>query len=206
MIKQLPTHARVGISALLIGLLTWLSVFGVLLQSSWQTNKPVSSPLLNFPAQPAQSQLKETLSQLPLIFEANRGQTHPAVQFISRGPGYTLYLTPAETRFELRGKANNRLPIGLHFAGASSDSNFEGVERLPTRSNYFIGNNPSEWRTDVPTFARVRQRNIYPGVDVIFYGNRQQLEYDFVVAPHANPQQIKPCFRRGGSGRTRRWG
>lgn len=194
MTKQLSTHARAGISAVLIGMLTWLVVFGVLLQSSWPAAKPVPD---NQPAvlpPPDQSQLKATLSQLPLSFEANHGQTNREVQFISRGHGYTLYLTSAGASFELCDGANNRVPLTLQLMGALSNSNAVGLEPLPARSNYFIGNNPAEWRTDIPTFARVRQPNIYTGIDAIYYGNALRLEYDFIIAPHADPHQIKLAF------------
>jgi uncharacterized protein (TIGR03437 family) len=187
-------HARAGISALLIGLLTWLGVFGVLLQPSWRSVHPRVSTSSKLPSPTVHLQVAETLSQLPLSFEANRGQTDKTVQFIARGKGYTLYLADAEARFELRDKTNQRSAFSLQLAGASFNGLLEGMEPLPARSNYFIGNNPDEWQTDVPSFARVRQQNVYPGIDVIFYGKRQQLEYDFVVAPHANPQQIKLTF------------
>ncbi|HEX8998776.1 MAG TPA: hypothetical protein VGB07_02680, partial [Blastocatellia bacterium] len=139
--------------------------------------------------------MKEALSKLPLSFEANRGQTDKTVQYISRGTNYTVYLSSAEARFELPGPPNRHTAFNLQLAGACFNGPIEGLDPLPARSNYFIGNNPDEWQTDVPSFARVRQQNVYPGIDVIFYGNRQQLEYDFVVAPHANPQQIKLAFK-----------
>lgn len=193
-----------------MGLLTWLGVLGFLLQPwqmpAWQTQTPRHTAKLTSASEsnlntPGSSELKQTLSKLPLRFESNRGQTDQAVRFISRGQGYTLYLMPSEARFELLNKTTNtRSAIGLKLVGASSVSTgedsaiIEGIERLPARSNYFIGNNSKEWRTDIPTFARVRQRNVYPGIDVVFYGNQQQIEYDFVVAPYANPQQIKLAF------------
>jgi len=185
MMKQLSFHTRAGVLALLLGLATWLGVFGVL-----TLNAPS-----NFPALPVQSQLKTSLSELPLRFEANRGQTHEAVRFLSRGPGYALYLTPSEIKFELHNSETGiRSALGVKLAGASSNSIVEGMEPSSARSNYFIGNDASKWQTDVPTYARVRQRDVYAGIDVAFYGHQQQLEYDFVVAPHADPGQIKLAF------------
>lgn len=195
MTKQFPMHARAGTSALLIGLLTWLGVFGVLMQSSWRSVQPASGAQPKLPIPTVQLQVKEALNKLPLSFEANRGQTDKTVQYISRGTNYTVYLSSAEARFELPGPPNRHTAFSLQLAGACFNGPIEGLDPLPARSNYFIGNNPDEWQTDVPSFARVRQQNVYPGIDVIFYGNRQQLEYDFVVAPHANPQQIKLAFK-----------
>lgn len=186
MTKQYPTHARAGISALMIGLLTWLGVFGLLLHSPIQ-------PVPDAFAPPVQLQAQAALDQLPLSFEANRGQTDKTVQFISRGTDCTLYLTSSSAWLESRDK-NSRSKLGLHLAGASSESKFEGEQPLPARSNYFIGNDPNAWQTDVPHFARVRRRNVYPGVDLVFYGNRRQLEYDFVVAPQADARQIRLAF------------
>ncbi|HMV47755.1 MAG TPA: SBBP repeat-containing protein [Blastocatellia bacterium] len=187
MTKQYHTHARAGISALLIGLLTWLGTFGLLLQF------PVESSL-NAPATPVQLQAREALNQLPLSFEANRGQTDKAVQFISRGADYTLYLAASEARLEPRDKNNPRSSLSLQLAGASSESGFEGEQPLPAHSNYFIGNDSRNWQTDVPHYARVRRRNVYPGIDLVFYGNRQRLEYDFILAPQADPGRIRLAF------------
>ena len=78
----------------------------------------------------------------------------------------------------------------MAFAGANPDPVTEGVDRQPGRSHYFIGNDRSRWRPNVARFAKVRYRKVYPGVDVLFYGNEQSLEYDFVVAPGADPRQI----------------
>jgi len=66
-----------------------------------------------------------------------------------------------------------------------------GAEELPGKTNYFIGNDPKKWRTNVPTYAQVRYHDVYPGVDLVYYGNQGgQLEYDFVVAPGADPSAI----------------
>src|SRR5260370_41787359 len=67
-------------------------------------------------------------------------------------------------------------------------------DELPGTVNYLIGNNPAQWHTGMPTFSKVRYRNVYPGIDLIYYGNHRQLEYDFVVAPGADPQSIRMQF------------
>ena len=84
--------------------------------------------------------------------------------------------------------------LRLQLAGASFHTQPTGLDRLPGTANYFIGNDPDKWRTNVPTFARVRYAGVYPGVDLVYYGNQRQLEYDFVVAPGATPQPIRLRF------------
>ncbi|HEV2177809.1 MAG TPA: hypothetical protein VGW33_11520 [Terriglobia bacterium] len=80
-----------------------------------------------------------------------------------------------------------RTPAVLHMqlVGANPQAKVEGTDELPGKSNYFIGNDPKKWRTNVPTYAKVRYQGVYPGVDLVYYGNQGQLEYDFVVAPGA---------------------
>ena len=81
-----------------------------------------------------------------------------------------------------------------------------GLDELPGKSNYFIGNDPAKWRTNVPTYAKVRYENVYPGIDLVYYGNQRQLEYDFVVAPGADPRAIRLAFQsrdREGAGALR---
>jgi Beta-propeller repeat len=89
----------------------------------------------------------------------------------------------------------------LTFLGAKPASRVSGVEELPGKSNYFVGSDPTKWRTNVPTFAKVKYEGIYPGVDLLYYGNQQQLEYDFVVAPGADPRRIQ--FKIRGAKRVR---
>lgn len=81
--------------------------------------------------------------------------------------------------------------LGMRLVGANPASRAEGVDELPGRSNYFVGSDPKMWRANVPNYARVLYRNMYPGVDLLYYGNQGQLEYDFVVAPGADPRSIR---------------
>src|SRR5713101_5562011 len=163
--------------------------------------------------------------KLPLSFEANRGQTDAHVQFISRGSGYTLYLTATEAVLTLQrplgfgelpagpgsprvfskrkglGETQNAKPkeienntrsaLRMKLVGANIATVVEGLQPLPGKSNYFIGNDPAKWRTDIPTYAKVRYKDLYPGVDLVYYGNQQQLEYDFILAPSADPRIIR---------------
>ena len=83
------------------------------------------------------------------------------------------------------------VPLELRLVGASANATASGVGEQPGRSNYFIGNDPSKWHTQVPHFSRVKMAGVYPGVDLDFYGNPRQLEYDFLVSPQANPKNIR---------------
>ena len=84
--------------------------------------------------------------------------------------------------------------VRMQLAGANPELHPIGTEPLPGTANYFLGNDPAKWHTGVPTYARVRYRGVYPGVDLVYYGNQRQLEYDFVVAPGADPKPIQLRF------------
>jgi uncharacterized protein (TIGR03437 family) len=115
------------------------------------------------------------------------------VKFLARGPGYSLSLAEGQAVLALH-SASGRHLIGVKLVGANTAAKLTGEEKLPGKSNYFIGNDPLKWRTNVPNYARVRYRQVYPGVDVVYYGNQQQLEYDFVVAPGADPHSVRLAF------------
>src|SRR5277367_2856202 len=84
--------------------------------------------------------------------------------------------------------------LQMELKGANSQEQVSGSDELPGTTNYFLGNDPTKWRTRVPTFAKVHYSGVYPGIDLIYYGNQRKLEYDFVVAPHANPKQVELHF------------
>lgn len=148
--------------------------------------------------------------QLPLRFEANRGQLASPVKFTSRNPSHTLFLTANEAVLELQkqGSKTQRENESANFApsqpesaivkmklvGASPESNVIALDELPGKSNYFIGDDPRRWRTNVANFARVKYDEIYPGIDLIWHGNQRQLEHDFLVAAGANPNRIRLTF------------
>jgi len=132
----------------------------------------------------------DAFGTLPLGFEPNRGQTDRRVKFLARGQGLTLFLESADAVLVTRGAA-----IRMQLLGANPDSDPQGLDELPGRVHSFIGRDPRKWRTDAPTYARVRYRAVYPGIDLVYYGARQQrLEYDFVVAPGADPRTIRLGF------------
>lgn len=144
------------------------------------------------PADARQSAVAAGYGRLPLAFEANSGQISEPVKFAARGAGYALYLTPAGTQLQLlSGDSKQMAILGTRLAGSSADARFTGEELLPGRSSYLSGSDQKRWRSDVPQYARVRSTGAYPGIDLVYYGNAGQLEYDFVVAPGADPARIR---------------
>lgn len=145
----------------------------------------------NVPTASARSMgaLGSATSGLPLYFERNEGQAPAGVGFISRGPGHALWLSSDEAILAGTGARGER--AGLRLDGARQGVAARGVERLPGTVNYIIGNDPRAWRTDVPTFAGTRFDGVYEGIDVVYHGRQGHLEFDFVVAPHADPGQIR---------------
>ncbi|MGD9052771.1 MAG: SBBP repeat-containing protein, partial [Desulfobacterales bacterium] len=137
--------------------------------------------------------LQAAYLNLPLSFEANQGQTDPQVAFLSRGSGYTLFLTDSEAVVALS-KSDSRSVLRMILLGASTGSKATGIGKLPGKTNYFIGNDPGKWRTHIPSYQKVKYSDVYPGVDLVYYGNQHQLEYDFIVAPGADPGRIKLKF------------
>ncbi len=136
--------------------------------------------------------------QLPLSFEENRGQTDPKVRFLSRGEGYSLFLTDTEAVLRLGvGKlgAKKSDVVRMQLQGTKGVPHVEGAARLPGTANYFLGNEPSKWQRGVPTFGKVRYQDVYSGVDLVYYGNQRHLEYDFEVAPGADPKAIRLRFQ-----------
>ncbi|MBI4482587.1 MAG: SBBP repeat-containing protein [Acidobacteria bacterium] len=148
------------------------------------------------PPQAAQARLIETYGKLPLSFEANQGQAGDEVKFLSRGSGYTLFLSSNDAVLSLNtspdnGKHDRSTLLRVRFVGTNPAATVLPLNELPGRSNYFIGNNQAQWRTGISTYAKVKYEELYPGIDLVFYGNQRQLEYDFIVAPGADPQRIK---------------
>lgn len=155
-----------------------------------------------------QAQAHSILAGLPLVFEPNQGQanldpTDPRARFITHGSGYSLVLgndgallnLVSHTRTAGSSHLDRRFQtLRMKMAGASSTAQVIGTDQLPGKSNYFIGNDPAQWRRGVPQFAHVRYENVYPGIDLVFYGNQGHLEYDFQVAPGADPLQAELEF------------
>ena len=141
-----------------------------------------------------------------LVFEANHGQADVPVEFVARGLRYTVYLTASEAVLAVgAGDAaegpGSRVAVRIALDGSGTGTRPAGIDRQPGFANYFVGSDPSRWRTRVPTYSRVRQPEVYPGVDVVYYGTPDGLEYDFVVAPGADPHRIALSIDASGVGR-----
>ena len=162
-------------------------------------------------AESAPQDAKARYGQMPIAFEANQGQTDAQVRFLSRGPGYSLFLTPGEAVLSLRtpggvddahgnlgslqgtaaGEASRNAVVRLSFDGANPAPVLAGEQALASRSHYFLGSDAKAWQRDVANFSRVRYEDLYPGVDLVYYGSQKfELEYDLVVAPGTDPSPI----------------
>jgi uncharacterized repeat protein (TIGR01451 family) len=147
------------------------------------------------PAGPTLHRLDEGYGRLPLHFETNAGQADARADFLARGRGYTLFLTPGGAVLGLTAADDTQSAVvRLNVVGANARAHADGTDPLPGRVNYFIGNDPAKWRTNIPTFGRVQYDEVYPGIDLAYYGNQGQLEFDFIVAPGADPTQIAMSF------------
>jgi hypothetical protein len=134
------------------------------------------------------------LGNLPLCFQASPQTTPGSAQFLTRGANYQFLLSPTEVRIVLGKTGVKPVEVRMNFAGANSGAQMSGDDELPGKVNYFIGDNPAEWHTGMATFARVRVSRLYPGVNLVYYGDQRQLEYDFVIAPGIDPGVIKVRF------------
>ncbi len=164
-----------------------------------------------------EARVKENFGKLPLYFEENVGQTDASVHYFTRGPGYGLYLTGTEAVMVLSppkaaqavGQDSNPVHslrqdwnpvpqaveappavVRMQLVGANATPTVTGRDEQPGKVNYFLGNDPTKWHTNIATFARVEYDDVYPGIDLVWHGGQQQLEYDFVVTPGADPSVI----------------
>src|SRR5262249_55680386 len=133
-------------------------------------------------------------------FVANEGQADPQVRFLSQGPGSTLFLTATGAVLALRQPADSGhlsvTELGLQFAGAAGTANPVALDPLPGSTSYLIGNDPNRWFSNVPSYGRVEYPDIYPGVTLDYHNSASgRLEYDFTVAPGADPAQIRLAFQ-----------
>jgi Domain of unknown function DUF11/Beta-propeller repeat len=158
--------------------------------------------ILPFRAQPAPAtSVLAAYGHLPLVFESNQGQSDARVKFLARGAVYGLFLTTDSAVLTLQhstATAEHSVetsPLSMTLVNRNPHVQVRGEDQLPGRSNYFIGNDPAKWHRDIPQFARVRYASLYPGIDLIFYGNRGRLEYDFEVAPGSDPTRVVLKFQ-----------
>jgi uncharacterized repeat protein (TIGR01451 family) len=134
------------------------------------------------------------LGQLPMIFEPNQGQADSRVKFLSRGAGYGLFLDSTGAELAMQTTHSSRHNVRMNLVGANPAAATVGTGPLPGKSNYMIGNDARQWHSGIPQFAGVRCERVYPGIDLVFYGNQGRLEYDFRVAPGADPAQAELQF------------
>src|SRR5207248_8948369 len=115
---------------------------------------------------PVKPQLIESYGKIPLSFEQNQGQADAAVKFLSRGPGYSLFLLSDRALLSLKPTSANPISLGVKLIGARSAISARGVDELPGKSNYFLGGDSSRWRTNVATYSKVEYKNVYDGIDL----------------------------------------
>jgi hypothetical protein len=177
-------------------------------------------PVLATPSQPSltpeqPTQIPSIYTQPSLSFEANQGQTDPEVKFLVRGRGYHLFLTSTEAvwifKKEVRKtrkveqiedlfKQDSDLYEGtsavlrMQLIGANPQPHINGLDELPGKRNYFIGNDPDRWRTEIPTYGKVTYQDVYPGINLVYYSHQGHLEYDWVITPTADPTAIQFTF------------
>jgi hypothetical protein len=153
--------------------------------------EPGEQPVAGEITPETRAQVSEAYGKLPLSFEVNHWQTAPQVKFLSRGNGYNLFLTSNEAVLALSKGAAEHHVLKIKLVGANAEAQVTGESELSGKSNYFLGNDPQQWRTNVAQYARVKYDDVYPGIDMVYYGNGRHLEYDFIVAAGADPSRIK---------------
>jgi len=188
-----------------------LAALGIATGKGWhsQTAADHATPVQVASNAQQSARVLASMGTLPLAFEANQGQTDRQVKYMARGNGYTVFLTANDAVFALHSnsqslsrfvqhtpnqevRTNDRTAaIHMHLVGGNSDAHLTASGPLPSRSNYFIGNDRSRWHTNVPQYARVSYREAYPGVSLAYYGVQKQLEFDFIVATGADPAPIR---------------
>ena len=155
----------------------------------------VKSPDKKLDSSEAKLTASTNYAKLPLRFEANVGQSAKPVKFLTRGSGYTVFLTPTEAVFSLRSETKkSRSALRMTMIGANQKAEVEGQQPLQGKVNYLVGNDRSKWHTDIPTFRKVHYSNVWPGVDMLWYGTQNKLEYDFVIKPGYDPSAIRLKF------------
>ena len=168
----------------LLGLATWSSSYG---QERAQVRIPASSPA---------AREVVSLAHLPLGFEENQGQVNRQVRYLARGQGFAVFFTQDGAVLQL-GKSSpgtrtaNADMVRLKLLGASLQARISAADRLPGYTSYFLGNDPQQWRTKIPNYARLRYHEIYPGIDLAYYGRQGRLENDFMLAPGSDPKLIR---------------
>lgn len=231
MISLIPPPTRFNRVVLVLGTVCLLATFaGAILVTAQKDDNSPSTPASvdQSTATPlnteARARIAENFGKLPISFEINKGQVDQSVKFMAHGTGYDLFLTSTEAVLRVHKprplqtdkpkqtdpskktanpEANVRegTVLRLKMLGANASSKAEGQDELPGKVNYFTGNDPEHWHRNIPTYKKALFKDVYPGIDVVYYGNQRELEYDFVIAPGANPKLIR--FTVEGADKTR---
>ena len=143
---------------------------------------------------PKQKQIVDTKVRLPLVFEPNVGQAADGIQWISRTMDGTLLMTPAAATLVVQGNERESKRVTMRVVGGRQSAKAEPAEALGSYSNYFIGNDPSKWHTRVPHYSKIKYKNVYPGIDLLYYGTDRRLEYDFILSPGVSHSIIELAF------------
>jgi len=214
-----PVPWPVAVGTIAVALLVAAGVLGsATLRTHSEGAGAHEAAALRVPVTMKQSALVRTsLATQPLAFEANQGQTDPQVKYMARGSGYTAFFTASDTVFALHssspaatarisrnqppseadqksGKKNQTAAVRMRLLDSNPHPRITADSQLPGRSNYFIGNNPSQWHANVPQYARISYRDVYPGINMAYYGAQKRLEFDFIVGPGASPAPIRLGF------------
>ena len=183
--------------------------------------------LFSVPVSEAAPSVDSTYGNIPLAFTVNEGQAPSSIRFTARGSGCGMAFSSSGTTFllsrETAGSVARRaakksvvfeddptkdqpeyesFALNLSFIGANENTEIQGEDRLSWNNNYFIGNDPSQWRTDVPNYKKIRFKEVYSGIDLVYYGNQKRVKYDFVVKPGEDPEQILLKYDFGEAGGT----
>jgi len=200
--------------SLYIGLMLMSATIALNLPAMSDPPAQTIRPPISFPPRPKQNRsINRNFGRLPLAFERNQGQTDARVRFLTHSSDSALFLTPSEAVFTLATqparkhnapradrKADRsaekigRVALRMQIIGANAKAAALARQPLSGKVNYFIGKDPRQWHADVPTFGKVGFQGVYPGIDLVYYGSQTHLEYDFVVAPRADPKQIQLHF------------
>jgi hypothetical protein len=212
-------NIRGSISRVSIYVAVTVLASGLLLFAAFRGTRNSALPNSSLDSSPARSTgpsaSLQAYGRLPLSFTENQGQFAQEVRYAAHGAQYDLFLTPQEAVVALRRSQHldfsprhraaslramralrhaaapaTTAALHLRFEDANPAPQVTGVEQLQGKVNYFIGADRKKWYTDVPTYSQVKYSQVYPGVDLLFYGRQRTLEYDFVVAPGADPRNI----------------
>jgi hypothetical protein len=134
------------------------------------------------------------LNGLPISFEENHGQVDSNVRYLAHAGKSAIYFTPNEAVLALYSRDSKKQPalsaLRMRWIGANEHSEMVAERPLPGRINYLIGRDPARWHTGLPTYGQVRYRDLFPGVDAVFFGKDGEIEYDLVLRPGTDPEKI----------------